>query len=53
VERQVNLMPLHKDGDPEEAGGFDRGSVDYLETLIEKMKQGDLSAIEQDLQANP
>lgn len=53
VERQVDLMPLHKDGDPEETGGFDQGSIDYMKALIVKMKRGEPADIEHDLQVNP
>lgn len=53
VERQVSLMPLHKRGDPEEVGGFDITCVQQMQGLVEKMKQGDLSAVEYYLELNP
>lgn len=53
VERQVSLMPLHERGDLEEVGGFDASYVDYMSSLVEEMKQGDPSAVENYFQANP
>jgi hypothetical protein len=53
LERQVSLMPVHKDGDPEEAGGFVKESVTFFQGMIDKAKQGELNAVEEYLQANP
>jgi hypothetical protein len=53
VERLISLMPLHKDGDPEEAGGFVKESVTFFRNLVDKAKHGDFSAIEEYLQTNP
>ncbi len=53
VERQIRLMPLHRDGDPEEAGGFVKESVTYFKELVDRAKQGDMSGIEEYLRANP
>ena len=52
VDRQISLMPLHKDGDPEEAGGFVEESLIYFQALVGKAKQGDFSGIREHLQAN-
>ena len=52
VDRQISLMPLHKDGDPEEAGGFVKESLTYFQGLVDKAKQGDFWGIEEYLQAN-
>jgi hypothetical protein len=53
VERQIALMPLHKDGDPEEAGGFVKESITFFQGLVDRGKQGDMTGIEDYLQANP
>ncbi len=53
VQRLITLMPIHKDGDPEEAGGFVKESVTFLQNIVDKARQGDFSAIEEYLQANP
>ncbi len=53
VQRLITLVPLHKDGDPEEAGGFVKESVAFFQSMVDKAKQGDFSAIEESLQSNP
>jgi hypothetical protein len=53
VQRLITLIPLHNDGDPEEAGGFVKESVTFFQNMVDKAKQGDFSAIEESLQANP
>lgn len=53
MEHQVDLMPLHKEGDTEQVGGFDQQSVDFTKALVEKMKQGEPADIEQYLRTNP
>lgn len=52
VDRQISLMPLHKDGDPEEAGGFVKESVTFFQGLVARAKAGDFSGVEEYLQAN-
>jgi hypothetical protein len=52
VERQITLMPLHKGGDPEEAGGFVKESTTFFQGLVDRAKHGDMSGIEEYLQAN-
>jgi hypothetical protein len=53
IKRQITLMPIHKDGDPEEAGGFVQESVTFFQGMVDRAKQGDFSGIEEYLQANP
>ncbi|MGH3043014.1 MAG: hypothetical protein ACRDNG_14985 [Gaiellaceae bacterium] len=51
--RQVQaLMPLHPEGAPEEAGGYDAGLLRYFDTLIADAEQGDASTARQYLPAN-
>lgn len=52
IERQIGLQPLHRDGDPEEAGGFDQSAVDHMQSLLDQMKAGDATAIEEYLQVH-
>jgi hypothetical protein len=53
VERQIALMPIHNDGDPEESGGFVKESVAFFQSLVDRAKRGDLSGIKDYLSANP
>jgi hypothetical protein len=53
VERMISIAPVHKDGDPEEAGGFVKESIDYFKGMVEAARAGDFSGIEDYLQANP
>jgi hypothetical protein len=51
--RQVRaLMPLHRDGEPEEAGGYDAGSLAYVDSLIAEAERGQAATVEQYLAAN-
>jgi hypothetical protein len=51
--RQIRtLMPLHRKGAPEEAGGFDAGSLRHYDALIADMRRGDPTRVEQYLLAN-
>ena len=45
-------MPLHKDGDPEEAGGFVQESMTFFQGMLDQAKQGDFTVIKEYLQAN-
>jgi hypothetical protein len=51
LDQLVAVIPVHREGDPEEAGGFDEASVQYFMDLIERGKQGDLSAVREYLEA--
>ena len=53
IEDLIAMTPVHREGDPEEAGGFDEGSIRYLNDIVERAKQGDFSGIEQYLGSNP
>lgn len=46
------LMPLHEEGAPEEAGGYDAGSLRNFDALIADMRRGDATRVEQYLIAN-
>ena len=52
VERLLPMAPIHRDGDPEEAGGFVPESITFLQGMIDRAKQGDFSGITEYLQAN-
>jgi hypothetical protein len=52
VERLIALTPVHKDGDPEEAGGFVKESIAFFQAMVDRGKHGDFSTIEEYLKAN-
>lgn len=53
VENLIALAPVHREGDPEEAGGFDEGSMRYFNDIVNQARQGDFSGIEDYLSVNP
>jgi hypothetical protein len=52
AEHLIGLAPVHKEGDPEEAGGFVQQSIAWMQGMVDRGKQGDLSGIEEYLAAN-
>jgi hypothetical protein len=52
VERVIAIAPVHKEGDPEEAGGFVEQSIQYFYDLVGQARQGDYSGIQEFLAAN-
>jgi hypothetical protein len=51
--RQVRaLMPLHRPGEPEEAGGYDAGSLRFFDRMIAEAGRGETATVEQYLAAN-
>jgi hypothetical protein len=53
VERLISMAPVHRDGDPEEAGGFVKESIIFFNGMVDRAKQGDFSGIQEYLGANP
>jgi hypothetical protein len=53
VERLISMAPIHRDGDPEEAGGFVKESIIFFNGIVDRAKQGDFSGIQDYLGANP
>jgi hypothetical protein len=52
VQRLIQIAPVHKDGDPEEAGGFVKESIAFFQGMVDRGKQGDFSTIKEYLAAN-
>ena len=46
------MMPRHFDGQPEDAGGYDRGSLIATDRLITTAHHGDFTSLGQYLRAN-
>jgi hypothetical protein len=46
------LMPLHPEGAPEEAGGYDAGSLRYFDELIAEAARGEAATVRQYLGPN-
>ncbi len=45
-------MPLHPAGAPEEAGGYDAGSLRYFDAMIAEASRGEATLVRQHLTAN-
>jgi hypothetical protein len=51
--RQVRaFMPLHAAGEPEDAGGYDAGSLRFFDGMIAEAEHGESATVEQYLAAN-
>lgn len=46
------MMPLHPAGAPEDAGGYDRGTLQMVDREISTAHRGDFRLLRQDLRAN-
>ena len=52
VARVRSLMPLHRAGDPEEAGGFDAASLAWFDRIVREARGGDLAGVDAYRRAN-